>query len=245
LRRELTSDKRRVARIVGDAASVRLRLEPTEGEAYALLAIAQLDSPGATTLQASWDRQNIGSWELSNGWAFYSSPIPPALLTRAEHELVFTRSTQDAVVRLDNIAILPVSEELEISMGQASGHLIDGFSKPDARSVWSEGKRSVVGGVLQPAAGAYGLDVRCAAYPPIAPVTVQVQVNGKEIGTAAVDKKDAEVSWAIPENVLRAGPNEITFEYSQTGQPSKLKPGSKDERELAIRFFSIDLAPAN
>jgi hypothetical protein len=245
LRKELTSDKRRVARIVGDAASIRLRLEPNEGEAYALLAIAQLDSPGSAKLQASWDQQSLASWDLSNGWALYSSPIPAPLLSRAEHEIVFTRSTQDAVVRLDNMAVLPVSDELAISMGDAGGHLVDGFSKPDARSVWSQGKRSVVGGVLRPAAGSYGLDVRCAAYPPIAPVSVQVRVNGQEIGSASVGKKAADVSWAVPANVLRAGLNELAFEYSQTGQPSKLKPGSKDERELSIRFFSIDLAPAN
>jgi hypothetical protein len=167
------------------------------------------------------------------------------LLTRAEHEIVFTRSTQDAVVRLDTLAVVPVSEELEISLGDASGHLVAGFSKPDARSVWSEGKRSVVAGVLQPAAGAYTLDVRCAAYPPLAPVTVQARVNGQEIGSASVSQKASDVSWAVPAGVLRAGPNELAFEYSQTGQPSKLKPGSKDERELAIRFFSIDLSPNN
>jgi hypothetical protein len=245
LRRELTSDKRRVARIVGDAASVRLRLQPADGEAYELTAVAQLDGPGTAKLQASWDGQSLATWDLSNGWALYSSPIPGPLLAPSEHELVLTRSSNDAVVLLDTVAVSPVTDELEISMADASGHLVEGFSKPDAQSVWSVGKRSVVAGVLRPAAGPYGLAVRCAAYPPIAPVAVQVRVNGKDVGSASVDKKASDLSWAIPPDVLRAGQNELAFEYSQTGQPAKLKPGSMDERELSIRFFSIDLAPAN
>ena len=42
---------------------------------------------------------------------------------------------------------------------------------------------------------------------------------------------------------LEQGPNELEFNYPITGQPKKFKPGSTDERNLAVRFFLVQISP--
>jgi hypothetical protein len=245
-RRETTADGRRTARLEGLAASLRFSLVPVAGESYAVSAIVRVDGGGAAKLQPTYNGQALGSWDLTGRWMLVSSPIPPSALAGEQHEIHFAASAlpKDTVIRFDSVAVLPVGDELRFATGTESpGHLIEGFSIPEARFVWSSGPRSVIGGVLSPASGAYELNVRGSAYAHIAPVSVQLTINGKAIGSASVSKKSEDIVWQIPANVLRAGTNELAFDYSNTGQPATLKPGSKDERALAMRFVSIALAP--
>lgn len=245
LRRETTPDGRRTARLEGDRASLRVALEPVPGEAYAVSAIVRIDgSPGK--LVATYNGQALDSWGLTSRWALFSAEIPEGALSGEKHELGFETSAlpKDAVVRFDSVAVLPVGDELRFTTGTESpGHLIEGFSMPEAQFTWSDGPRSVIGGVLNPASGAYELSIRGSAYAQIAPINVQLTVNGKAVGGATVSKKSEDIVWQIPGPSLRNGVNELAFEYSKTGQPSTLKPGSKDERSLAMRFVSVALAP--
>jgi hypothetical protein len=246
--RGMTADKRRTAQIEGERASVRLALQPAAGESYALSAIARVDgAAGPTKLQTSWDGQALATWDLTNSWALYTSPVPAASLAAENHELVFapTDLPADAVVWLDSIAVLPVGDELHFSMGaESAGHLVEGFSNPEKQFAWSIGQRSVIAAVLKPSPGAYQLNVRGSAYSHIAPISVRLRVNDKDVGSTIVTKETGNIAWQIPANVLRAGPNQLALEYSKTGQPSELTPGSKDRRVLAMRFYAVDLVPA-
>jgi len=246
VRRETTDEGRRTARLEGEAANLRVAFQPVAGEAYALSAIVRLEGARAGKLQTAWDGQALGTWDLTGDWALVSTPIAPSALVGEKHDVRLAPSALpvDAVVRLDSVAVLPVGDELHFAAHtESAGHLIEGFAIPESRFVWSNGPRSVIGGVLAPAAGPYELTVLGSAYSHIAPIDVRLSVNGKSIGSAAVTKKSEDIVWEIPSGALRAGPNQFAFEYSKTGQPSKLKPGSKDDRSLAMRFVSVSLAP--
>jgi hypothetical protein len=240
-------EKRPAARIVGPDATLHFPFKAPEGKSYALTAVVQLDGTTTGKLQANLDGRPVGTWELSKGWGLYSSPPDGSVLAADQHDVAFapTNVGKDGAVRVDSIAVVPVEDELSFAVGAESrGHLIDGFSKTEARSVWSEGPRSVIGGVLAPLAdSAYKAIVRCSAYPPIEPIEVRLSVNGKDVGTATVTRRVRDASWAIPPKLLRSGPNLFTLDYPKTGQPAKLKPGSTDERELAVRIFAVDVVP--
>jgi hypothetical protein len=147
-------------------------------------------------------------------------------------------------VNVDSVALLPVADRIEVPIGpKAAGHLIDGFSKLEGRTVWSLGPRSKVGAVLAPKAVGYQLRVRGHALPAIAPLGVTAKVNGTALGAAAYTPKVGETTWDVPAQVLRAGVNEVEFSYPKTEQPAAYNPKSTDTRELAIRFYEIALTP--
>lgn len=246
VRRETTGEGRRTAKLEDEAANLRVAFQPVAGEAYALSAIVRLDGARAGKLETAWDGQALGTWDLTGDWALFSTPIAASGLTGEKHDLRIAPNAlpKDTAVLFDSVAVLPVGDELHFSTPtESAGHLIEGFAMPESRFVWSNGQRSVLGGVLAPAASPYELTVLGSAYSHIAPIDVQLSVNGKNIGSAAVTKKSEDIVWPIPAGVLRAGANQFAFEYSKTGQPSKLKPGSKDDRSLAMRFVSVSLAP--
>jgi hypothetical protein len=225
---------------------LRVGFQPLVGEAYALSAIVRVEGTGAGRLQTAWDGQAIGTWDVASSWALVSSPIPASALAGEKHEVLLSPKglPKDAVLRFDSVAVLPVTDDLHFEAAtESAGHLVEGFAIPESRFVWSNGQRSIIGGVLEPASGPYELTVRGSAYSPLAPISVQVSVNGKSVGSATVTKRPDDIAWQIPAGVLRAGTNQLAFEYSNTGQPSKLKPGSKDDRALAMRFISVNLAP--
>jgi hypothetical protein len=240
------SENRPAARLRGTDARLRFSFKPAENKPYALAAIVQLEGANEARLEPSLDGHGLGTWTLAKGWALYSSPASKELLANTEHDLALEASgiADGEAVRVDSMALVPVGTGMIFNIGSESqGHLVDGFSNPGDRSVWSEGPRSVISGVLAPASKAYKLDVRSSAYHPLAPLSVVLRVNGSEVGTASVSKKVQDASWRIPPKVLRQGVNELVFEYSQVGQPSQFDPGSKDERALAMRYYSVRLVP--
>jgi hypothetical protein len=214
---------------------------------YALAAILQVKGARSGTLQSSLDGRSLASWTLSGDWAIYSAPVPKDLLAMNEHDLSLLASELPvgSTVNVDSIALLPLSEAIEIGMAKAAGHLVDGFSKLEGRTVWSLGPRSRVGVVLAPKADTgYQLRVRGHALPNLAPLDVTATVNGAALGAAVFAAKIAETTWEVPAQALRAGLNEIEFSYSKTAQPVSYNPKSKDTRALAIRYSKIALTPA-
>jgi hypothetical protein len=240
------ADRRPAARLSGSDARLRFAFQPAEGKSYALAAIVQLEGDNKARLQPSMDGHHLDPWTLAKGWALYSSPVSKELLTNAEHDLALAANgvTESDAVRVDSVALVPVESGMRFEIGSESqGHLVEGFSGAGSRSVWSVGPRSVIAGVLAPLPKPYQLDVRSSAYHPLVPLTVTLRVNGTNVGTAIVNKKAEDASWTIPAKVLRAGANEFVFEYQQTAQPSKQNPDNKDERELAMRYYSLSLLP--
>jgi hypothetical protein len=218
-------------------------VEPSDAE-YVVLAVLGLEG-GKGGVDPKLDGRSLGAWTLTPGWSVYSAPVPKDLLGKNGHELKLAPAAAGgAVVSVDAVAVVPVGNEVGFTMGEESvGHLVEGFANRSGRSVWSLGPRSVVGVALAPAAGPYRLAVRGTALPTLSPLSVACKVNGKDVGSAEFDRKGTSSSWAVPANVLRAGANRIEFSYAKTAVPSELDPKSADQRELALRFSELSLAP--
>lgn len=243
--RELLS-RRKVARLEGPAGSVQVPFVPTQGKAYALTGIAHLEGTSKATLRLSVGEKPLPEWPLGEGWHFYGSLIAPTLFSNRDQNVGIASMGLEPSdkLHLDSLAFEPVGETVMLTIGAESrGHLVDGFSGPSGRSVWSDGPRSIIGFAVLPAKSPYELTLRASAFHPLAPLSVKLTVNGVVAGTASLSKSVEAVSWMIPQGTLRMGANELVLEPSQTGQPSKFNPSSKDQRHLAIRLFSIALTP--
>jgi hypothetical protein len=235
---------RPVARLAETDGSIRFDLDAKASD-YLLTAVIHLDAAKPGKLAAQLDGKPLAVWEIEPGWQMYSTRISHDRLEQADHLLhVSPALPGGGEVSIDSLAAFPVASDLNIGMGsEAVGLVIDGFSNLGGRSVWSVGPRSVVGVALAPAAGPYRLTVRGSAFEPIAPLLVSCRVNGKNVGAAEIGAKVADVVWQIDANLLRDGVNRIEFAYPKTAQPAAIDPGSKDKRELAMRFARLELVP--
>jgi hypothetical protein len=237
---------RQMASMADKEARLHFDLAASPSE-YALAAILQVKGGSSAKLQTRLDGHSLATWTLSGDWALYSAPVSKELLAMNAHDLTLLASElpAGAAVNVDSVALLPVADQIEIGISKAAGHLVDGFSKLEGRTVWSLGPRSRVGVVLAPqAATVYQLRVRGYALPVLAPLDVTASVNGTALGAAAFTPKMGETTWEVPAQALRAGVNEIEFSYPKTAQPAGYNPKSKDTRELAVRYSKIALTPA-
>jgi hypothetical protein len=235
---------RPVARLADKEGLIRFDLDASASD-YLLTAVIHLEGAKPGKLAAQLDGKPLADWELEPGWQMYSARVSQDRLAQADHLLhVSPALPGGGEVSIDSLAVFPAASNLNIGMGaEAVGLVIDGFSNLGGRSVWSVGPRSVVGVALAPAAGPYRLTVRGSAFEPIAPLSVSCKVNGKNVGSAEVRAKVADLVWQIDANVLRDGVNRIEFAYPSTKQPAAVDPASKDKRELAMRFARLELVP--
>jgi hypothetical protein len=233
---------RPVARLAEKDGTIRFDLDANPGD-YLLTAVIHLQGAQSGKLDAQLDGKPLAVWELEPGWQMYSARVSRDRLEQAEHSLrVQPALPTGGEVSIDTLAVFPVASDLNIGMGaEAVGLVIDGFSNLGGRSVWSVGPHAVVGVALAPAPGPYRLTVRGSAFEPLAPLSVRCKVNGKDVGSAEIGAKTADVVWPIDANVLRDGVNRIEFSFPKTAQPAALDPASKDKRELAMRFARLEL----
>lgn len=239
---------RPASRLLGKEANVELELEPKPG-AYVVTIVASLESAKKGTLNLLLDGQPLGLMELSSAWQIHAVTLPAGLLTSGRKHTLALRvegAGQAPIVNVDSLAVAPVGSEASLEMGAPSavGALVDGFGRPSATHVWNQGERSILGVVLEPVAGDYRLSVRGSTLPQLDPLTVTAKVNGTSVGAAVFGRHSTEASWSVPVSALRSGLNRIELNYPKTIKPSDLKPGSKDDRPLAVRFKYVGLKPA-
>lgn len=235
---------RSVARLADKEGSIRFDLDAKASD-YLLTAVIHLEGAKPGKLEAQLDGKPLDVWELEPGWQMYSTRLGQDRLEQPDHLLnVAPVLPGGGEVSIDSLAAFPVASDLDIGMGsEAVGLVIDGFSNLGGRSVWSVGPSSVVGVALAPAPRPYRLTVRGSAFAPIAPLSVSCKVNGKNVGSAEIGAKVSDVVWQLDANLLRDGVNRIEFAYPKTAQPAAIDPGSKDKRELAMRFARLELVP--
>ena len=79
----------------------------------------------------------------------------------------------------------------------------------------------------------------------MAPVAVEVKLNGHRLGTLAIAEAIALHELAVPKEALASGKNQLELAYARTAQPRATMKGSEDARALAVRYDWLALAPAN
>jgi hypothetical protein len=244
---ERNRDGRPSARLTGKVATIPVEFDVKPG-AYAITSVLSLEGSKKGALQLQLDGHTLGAFALAEGWQIYTIPVPTELLTKGPHELTLHPggASERAVVDIDGIAVVPVGGEVSLDMGtDSAGSLIDGFGRPAPTHVWNDGELSTLGVMLTPVSGRdYQLTVRASTLPQLDPLDVTSKVNGTSVGTAIVGKHANDVTWSVPASALRAGLNRVEFSYPATLKPSELKPTSKDDRPLAVRFNKLTLRPA-
>jgi len=161
-------------------------------------------------------------------------------------------STDDRqlAVMFDTIELSPLDSGKAILLGRRSAHVhqLTGWSSDERLEnqsvVWSDGDSSSVVFDDVDASSPLVLRVRAQAFEPALPVTVEVSLNHKPLGSFKPQASFDTYELPIPGHA-GAGPLAIVeFRYDHTARPKDVFPNNRDERRLAVRFESIAIAPA-
>jgi GPI mannosyltransferase 3 len=242
---------------VGTHSVLAFPLEPTGG-AYTLTFGARpfwrtLPQTAAVTLNG----QRLGNFELTDGWEGYQAAVPPSALRRGQNSLEFrfartarpgTEDQRDLAVLFDQFTLAPIASELTIDFGSAEArqYLGQGFSGDENNGqrsfVWSDAKASdvkfTVGGAKVP----HVLSLLASAYHRVAPVTVDLTLNGKASGSFEVPARWVQLGLMIPPGVVQPGVNTLVLAYRKTGIPKELEPPAVDTRDLAVMYDQLSIA---
>jgi len=135
----------------------------------------------------------------------------------------------------------------EVDFGSPLDLLVigSGFYYPERSSGgtfrWSHGASSQVVLGLEPGR-AHKVTVRAAPF--VAPgriQTISLSVNGIPQGTLTMSASPSDYSWDVPAQAIRAE-NTLEFSYGYVESPARTS-GSADQRQLAVRFYSLMAIP--
>jgi hypothetical protein len=150
---------------------------------------------------------------------------------------------------VDMLTLRPIESSVFVDIGttEARQNLGAGFSVDEqfelGTSAWSDAPTSRVVVWLKPTAGTYRLSVRASALDALAPLSVVTRLNDKPLGSFMAAPGFHTYDLPIPAEQLRDGQNVLEFRYGATRQPRQADPGSRDARELALRYDWLEIVP--
>jgi len=212
--------------------------------------------PQALVVVANGKRQRVG--QLSPEFRNYSVDLPEQGLRAGRNrvEFLFSRAVPAGpddrrllAALFRSIEILPKYDDfsVDVALTEARPHLARGFYDSEQEAgmtyAWSRGVASEVEGTIAWRRTPYVLQTLAEAVPGTRSRSARVLANGQFVGSLDFPEKWASQRLLVPSNVLRKGKNVIRFEYDAVVTPSKASRGSRDERELAVRFRRIELTP--
>ncbi len=154
-----------------------------------------------------------------------TSPGPSAAAERAPRKLALDLGTQPTRASLD--------------------YGFSGNETVKRRSVvWSDGDRARLCVHLSPLPMAYVLQLEGAAFWALAPLSVSVRVNDRQVGTLTFTERFTRQSLELAPGALVSGLNTVLLEFEATGRPVDFEHGSRDGRNLALLLDHVRLAPA-
>jgi hypothetical protein len=246
-----------------------LRGRAAGGDDVAPGAAPGASSPARARLSVSLNGQTLASFDFGATWslatAVLGSQIRSALAPSRENLLELRAIVAGGVravatdvgsrslptqVTLSEIFLVPVSASDEVDVGHPSqrSRLQNGWSGNeyiDGRAVaWTDGPSAAVVFRVLPGVSDHELEWEAHAYAPIAPIAVQLVVNGHGVGRVDVPAHFTKGVVRVPRSALRAGVNVLELEPSATAQPAKLEKTSLDERHLGMLFDRMTLRPA-
>lgn len=240
---------RLVAHVDRAPAAVALELRPRPG-AYLLGLVAQTDgTSGVSTVEVAVNGARVGNVAVRPGGSSEIVVVPNERLRAGSNRIELTRSIGPSVA-VGRLSLEPLVDAVALDVGTPSArpHLAAGFSVDERAGcgscAWSSGPRSRVDLYLAPNVGPYELVVRAHAFGPAAPVVATLTLNGEPLGSARFGETFESARIAVPPGRLKEGENRLELTYDRTATPRATLPGSKDERELALRYDLIELFPA-
>jgi GPI mannosyltransferase 3 len=216
----------------------------------------ELATPQRFAIAINGERVHVGP--LSAQLSSYSIVVPENALRPGKNrmELAFARTAPAegddprqlaALFRL--IEIVPRQDDFDVDIAQADArrHLVSGWNGSeqagDTTFAWSEGKSSEVEGIIAWPRSPYVLTAVAEAVPLVRSQNTRVFVNDQLVGTMSFQRRWTSERLIVPASALRKGKNRVRFEYEATARPAAVSRKLRDQRELAVRFGSIQLAP--
>jgi hypothetical protein len=83
------------------------------------------------------------------------------------------------------------------------------------------------------------LTVTARAYGPALPVRVDVLVNDSPIGSFSPGADWQNYELPVPRSVFSESKSIVEFRFDHTARPRDHEAGSRDDRELAVRFDQL------
>lgn len=151
--------------------------------------------------------------------------------------------TDDLVAELPAADVVSEIHHLDLTQGAPREVLVAGFSEGPS-FLWAEGERSLVD---LPLVRRRDLTLWIDGRPfPLADgtsQTVTVSLNGHQLETFEMTPGRGTYRVALPEERLVAGRNRLRFAYGYARAPSEERPGSTDDRRLAMAWYSLGVEP--
>ncbi len=256
------SSKRVDGRTVAIATGPNARLSVTQalprGEAWLAVvakAIATA-SDQALTVKVYASEKEVATWSVKPRWSLFAARLATGNAAKdlrwsiggaaaVPEAAVSARGGDRPAMAVDYMQIVVPSNAAALNPNSADGRsrLLSGFSRvAKTGSVWSDGKVSRIGLLIDPAKGGYELRLEAYGFANIAPVEVDILLGSRRVAGIALTKNKQNLSVAIPEDALLAGANEMTFKFAKSARPSDFG-SSTDDRDLAACFFEFELVP--
>lgn len=96
----------------------------------------------------------------------------------------------------------------------------------------------------KPLSGSYLVGIRARAFGPLAPLKVQLAVNGGKPLPLTFAEEWSVKELELPASTVRAGLNQIVLTSDTSGRPSELFEGSDDGRRLSLAVDAVWLRPS-
>ncbi|MGE0324670.1 MAG: hypothetical protein AB7K71_07205 [Polyangiaceae bacterium] len=194
---------------------------------------------------------DFATLSFSDSLSLQSRVIQSAMLN-PQGNAVGLVSLGDSALEVTHLTLMPLGRSIDLDVGTPSARpfLVQGFyddeSDGERTAAWSSGVRSVIALALDPeATNAYEVRVTGHAIEGLAPLNVEARLNGRSIGTQKFGAGWGYYTYSVPANLLQKGTNLLELSYPTSVRPSETEPGSKDQRELAIRIEKIWVTPAD
>lgn len=238
---------RSAARLRPPSADLSVRLRPLATDyVLGVFGMSEAGQTGSLSVEVNGAKPGLLRLGESYGPAFVRVPRTALQVGTNEIKLGVAPNAHFAV---DLLTLRPVEATVFIDVGttEARQNLAAGFSVDEVfdhgTGAWSDAASSKLIVWLKPNASVYRMSVRASAFGAVAPLKVDVGLNGKPLGSFSAASSFDSYDLAIPAGQLREGQNILEFYYASTRQPSAVNRASRDTRHLALRWDWLEIVP--
>jgi arylsulfatase A-like enzyme len=156
----------------------------------------------------------------------------------------------DFAARVRSARVLHETGRIDPGSAANRGLLVAGWGRPEVDPatgkafVWAISLAATLEvNRLQPAATTLRFVCRPFVVEGAPSQTVEVIANGVPVGAVTLARRTRSYSVQIPAERLRPGRNRLELRFAYAESPSRLDPGSDDQRTLAAAFEEFELRP--
>lgn len=238
------------------AQTVSYDLKPLARKAgqYVIAVRGRCNKPAGTPscrIKLTLNGSDLAVLTFSDSLSLQSRVIQSALLN-PQGNTIGMLSQGDSALELTHLSLTPLGRSAELNVGAPSArpYLVQGFYDDEAdgnrRAAWSSGERSVIALALDPEpTSPYEVRITGHAIEALVPLEVEGRINGRPLGKQKFGAGWGYHTYSVPSGVLQKGTNLLELSYPTSVRPAETEPGSKDQRQLAVRIEKVWLSPTD